>query len=255
MTVVDSSCDLKLRQFAAQLLKITVGDATAFVPLLRELIVAGDIKNPELCSVIQSINHGGGYLARPEFDILQSTLQSGTSEQRYWVVNDIAFFTDLRSRRKVRRALIEILDDRAAPAVARGWAAERLHLHISQETVRACIRAVEDPNPEVRLWAAYSLGCAGAPYGVPHPFYRGVVAPVLERLLTDDAVVPGWWSVRREAQAQLPHVHGSLDEEACLQAEVRMILDNPAASFEDTRWASFYSSSSNQSPEAADRMP
>lgn len=160
-------------QVGTSLLRNIGGDPAAFIPLLKEFIVAGN-KNPELCSVIQSIGHGQGHLTRPEFDILYSTLQSGTSEQRYWVVNEIAFFTSHRSRR-VRHALIEVLENRTAPAEVRGWAAERLHLHISQETIRSCIRAVEDPSPEVRLWAVCTLGSAASSYGVPHPLYRDVV--------------------------------------------------------------------------------
>jgi len=101
------------------------------------------------------------------------------------------------------------------------------------------MRAVEDPSPEVRIWAVYTLGFAAAPYGVPRAPYRDVVAPVLERLLSDDAVVPGWWSVGREAQAHLPRLHESLDEEARLQAEIQTILNDPSASLEDKRWASF----------------
>jgi hypothetical protein len=239
-TIADSSCELKVRELAARLLRDVGGHEAAFVPLLKEFIVAGDAKNPELCSVIQSMNHAWGHLTRPEFEILLSTLRSGTPEQRYWVVNEIAFFTDYRSRHKVRQALIETLDDRVAPDMVRAWAAERLHLHISQETVRACLRAIGDPDPEVRLWAVYTLGVAASQYsGPPHPMYRHVVGPALERLLADDAVAPGWWSVRREAQSHLPSVHGSADEEAQLQAEIRMILKDPATSFEDKRWASF----------------
>jgi len=238
-TVADCTCELKLRELAARLLRDVAGDTSAFVPLLTEFIAAGDAKNPELCSVIRSMNYGRGRLSRSEFEILHSTLRSGTSEQRYWVVNEIAFFTDRHDRRKVRHALIEVLEDRAAPAEVRGWAAERLHLHTSQETVRACIRAAEDPSPEVRLWAVYTLGCAASGCSVSHPLYRDVVTPVLERALADDGVVPGWWAVRREAQVWLRELHGSAEEEARLQAEIQEILSDPSASLEDQHWASF----------------
>jgi hypothetical protein len=241
-TVADSSCELKLRELAARLLRDAGGDTSAFVPLLTEFIAAGDAKNPELCSVIKSMNYGGrrrGHLGRSEFEILHSTLRSGTSEQRYWVVDQIAFFSDYQDRRKVRHALIEVLEDRAAPAEVRGWAAERLHLHTSRETVNACIRAVEDPSPEVRLWAVYTLGCAASSWSVPHPLYGDIVTPVLERALADDGVVPGWWAVRREAQGWLPQLHGSAEEEARLQAEIQTILSDPSASVEEKNWARF----------------
>jgi hypothetical protein len=238
-TVAGSSCELKLRELAARLLRDVAGDTSAFVPLLTEFIAAGDVKNPELCSVIRAMNYGRGRLGRSEFEILHSTLRSGTSEQRYWVVDQIAFFTGYQDRCKVRHALIEVLEDRAAPAEVRGWAAERLQRHVSQETVRACVRAVEDPSPEVRLWAVYTLGCAAQGWSVPHPLYGDVVTPVLERALADDGVVPGWWAVRREAQGWLPQLHGSAEEEARLQAEILTILSDPSASVEDKRWAGF----------------
>jgi hypothetical protein len=114
-TVADSSCELRLRELAARLLRDAGGDTSAFVPLLTEFIAAGDVKNPELCSVIQSMNYGGGRLGRSEFETLHSTLRSGSSEQRYWVVNEIAFFTGYHDRRTVRHALIEVLEDPAAP--------------------------------------------------------------------------------------------------------------------------------------------
>lgn len=239
-TVADSGCEMRLRALAARLLRNVCGDTSTFVPLLNECIAGGDARNQELHEVIQSMNCGPGHLTRPEFDTLRSTLRTGTPMQQYWVVNGIAFFDNQRDRRKVRHILIGILEDPVAPAEVRGWAAERLHLHMSQETVRACIRAASDPSPEVRLWAVYTLGvCASAFRETPHPLYRDQVAPVLERALEDTAVVPGWWSVRREAQAHLPSVRGSSADEAQLQAEIQTVLRDPSASLEDKRWASF----------------
>jgi hypothetical protein len=165
--VSDTGCELKLRELAARLLRDAGRDTSAFFPLLTEFIAAGDARDPELCLVIRSMNYGRGRLGRCELQILHSTLSSGTSEQRYWVVNEITFFTDYHDRRKVRHALIESLEDRAAPAEVRGWAAERLSRYTSQETVRAYIRAVKDPSPEVRLWAVCTLGCAAPGWGVP----------------------------------------------------------------------------------------
>jgi len=234
-TVTDSDCPLNLRCLAARLLRDVGGVTLAFVPLLSELISAGDSRNPELCSVIQAMNHGRVHLTRPAFEILHSTLRRGTPEQRYWIVNDLAFFTNDRDRYKVRHALIEVLDDADAPAEARGWAAERLHLHASQETLRACLRVIDDPVPLVRLWATYTLGCVAQ----CQPVFQGAVIPALESRLTDDAVGPGWWSVRREAQSWLAHLRGGQEEEDRLQAEVQAVLRDPAASVEDKNWAGF----------------
>jgi hypothetical protein len=239
-TVADSGCEMRLRALAARLLRNVCGDMSTLVPLLKECIAAGDAKNQELREVIHAMNCGQrGPLTRPEFEILRSTLRSGTPMQQYWVVNEIAFSTNQRDRCKVRRTLIGVLEDPAAPEEVRAWAAERLDMHISQETVRACIRAAEDPSPEVRLWAICTLGLAASCFGErPHPLYRDAVLPVLERALADTAVVPGWWPVHREAQAHLPYVRGSTAEEARLQIEVQAVLNDPSASYGDKRWAS-----------------
>ena len=235
----DSNCELKLRGLAARLLRDVGRDTSAFVLLLAEFIAAGDSKIKELCEVIALMSKGSGRLGRAEFEVLHAVLRTGTPEQRYWVVDLIAEF----ELRRVRHALIEVLHDSAAPAYVRGWAAERLHRHISRQTVSECIRASEDPSPEVRLWAAYTLGTAASNYGAPHPVFRDTVVPVLERMLSDDGEVSGWWPVRREAQAQLASLGGQGDEDR-LQAEAKAILGDPSASVEEKHWAGFYDRSS-----------
>jgi hypothetical protein len=229
--VGDARSEPKVRGLAARLLRDIGGNTAAFVPLLAEFLEAGDEGLPSLCEIILSIGYGAGRLTRPEFEILHEAMRGGTPEQRYWVVNHIAFF----DRHQVRPALLEVLADAAAPGYVRAWAAERLHLHISQATVRACVRAIEDPNPEVRLWAVYTLGNAAS----MQPGFRDDVIPVLEKMLTDTAVVPGWWSVHREAQSYLAHLCGGSDGESRLQAEVQAILRDPSASAEDKHWAGF----------------
>lgn len=227
--VVDAGCKLDLRGLSARLLRDVAGDTFAFNPLLAEYIAAGDVKLSELRHVIQSMGYGCKRLTLPEFEILYSALRSGTFEQRHWVVNEIAFFKGYR----VRRALIEVLEDMTIPPSVRGWAAEGLHLHISQETTRACIRATGDPSPEVRFWAVFALGWAD------RPIFREAVIPIVERMLTDEGIAPGWWSVRREAQAVLASIRGRPDEENRFQAEVQLILKDATASEEDKRWAGF----------------
>jgi len=218
--VSDVRSEPKMRGLAARLLRDIGGETAAFVPLLVEFIDAGDEKLPGLCEVILSMSYGWGHLARPEFEILHQALRSGTPQQRYWVVNHIACF----DRRQVRPALIEVLEDATAPGYVRGWAAERLHQHIS----------------EVRLWAVYTLGHAAM-----HPVFRDDVTPALERMLTDDVVVPGWWSVRREAQSYMARLCGGPDGESRLQAEIQAILKDPNASAEDKHWAGFNDESSS----------
>ena len=231
--VVDTACNLKLRGLAARLLRDVAGNTSAFVPLLAECIAGRDAKLTGLREVIHFMGYGRGHLTRPEFEILQATLLTGTPQQQYWVVNELAFF----DRRQVPRVLIRTLDHTTAPAYVRGWAAERLHLHVSQRAVHACLHAVGDPGAEVRLWAVFTLGQAAS----VRPVFRPEILPVLERMLADDEVVPGWWSVRREAQSNLVSLRGDLEEVRRFQAEIEEILKDPDASSEDKHWAGFNS--------------
>jgi uncharacterized protein (UPF0147 family) len=187
------------------------------------------------------MHHCCDRLTRQEFDILHAVLRTGTPEQRHWVVDQIMFFEAVGDNRSlVRRALIEVLDDRTIPAYVRGWAAERLQEHIASDTVAACIRATEDGDAEVRMWAASTLGVAAS----WQRGYRDAVIPVLERLLLDDGKVEAWWSVRRQAQASLTSLRGNPEEEARMQAEIQEILTDPAACAPEKRWADFYDHSS-----------
>jgi HEAT repeat protein len=81
----------------------------------------------------------------------------------------------------------------ASPGL-RGMVAEQLarfnSSRSSSRSVRILIDVLEDPSPEVRFWAAYALGALSAREAIP----------ALERLAaTDDATLPGWWSVKKEA--------------------------------------------------------
>ena len=239
IAVRDSGCELKLRLVAAGLLRHLGADTAPFSPLLREFIASGDSGNRDMNTAVHSMTHGHGSVTEADLDVLLSVLHTGTALQRYWVVDQIAFFEGPRICRRVRRGLIGVLDDPSQPAEVSAWAAERLHLHISRETVRSCLRALEDPEPEVRLWAAYTLGCAAARWGDrPHPIYARLVEPALEKLLEDEAVAPGWWSVRREAQVHLATLRGEA-EVARLQAAIQAIQSDPSASREDKRWSGF----------------
>jgi HEAT repeat protein len=125
------------------------------------------------------------------------------------------------------------LNDPSAADDVRGWAAERLFLHPSRETIHATLRAAGDSSPEVRLWAAYTLGTIAE----ERPVYRGLVVPVLQRMLSDEGVVTGWWPVRREAQARLACLAGDPFADEHLQADVQAVLKDPEASAEEKKWA------------------
>src|SRR5271165_5727741 len=230
--VDDKNCDLQFRLLAARILHDVGGNTSAFVPLLRELIDSGDAELGKLRQVLISMNHARGHLARPEFNYLSAVLKTGTPDQQFCVVDQIAFFDS----RRARRALIDELNNTAAPEHVRGWAAERLGRHLCARTVRACADAAQDPSPEVRLWAVSTLGTAAS----WHPVYRDIVIPILGSKTTDQAFAEGCWRVGREAQIQLASLRKTPDDMDRLQAEIQRILKDPAASPEDKRWADFY---------------
>ncbi len=63
--VADPRYDLRVRELAARLLRDVARDVAAFVPLLRELLAAGDARNPDLCAVIHVFGYVSIVLLRP----------------------------------------------------------------------------------------------------------------------------------------------------------------------------------------------
>jgi len=80
------------------------------------------------------------------------------------------------------------------PAV-RAHAAEGLgHLlqfePVLAESRSAIVASLTDPEPEVRFWCAFAAGALELQES----------RPTLERLLADDALLEGWWTVGQEAE-------------------------------------------------------
>jgi hypothetical protein len=136
---------------------------------------------------------------------------------------------------EVRRAFIDILNDTAAPLEVRERATENLHLQGSRETAEACARALGDQNASIRFWAAYVLGQIGHLHRL-----REIAASALEKVMDDQEVAPGWWSVGREAQAMIVGFRNDPGEKERLQSEIQRILQDANASAEDRRWADCY---------------
>lgn len=90
--------------------------------------------------------------------------------------------------------LLRTLGDRKDEADVRAYAAEALG-HMAPQTphdeaLAALLRALTDPAPEVRFWAAFALGNLGDERAIP----------ALQQLAARDSEsVPGWWSIRKEA--------------------------------------------------------
>ena len=94
-------------------------------------------------------------------------------------------------------ALLATMADRNEDPRIRGMAAEALTGVQERRAVPYLIAALDDPSVEVRFWAVFALGQFGDPAALG----------ALERLAqTDDAVLPGWRSVKEEAAAAIKSI-------------------------------------------------
>ena len=98
--------------------------------------------------------------------------------------------------------IVEILKDQTEDAKVRGQAAEALAGHVRRdlrsrraqqrhERARAAlVAALDDSEPEVRLWSIFALASPE----------NADLLPRLEKLGRDPTPVPGWWTVGQEAR-------------------------------------------------------
>jgi HEAT repeat protein len=129
---------------------------------------------------------------------LERILASGKSvESRRMAAWALGFLSDDHAT----PALVNALNDRAEDTDVRVYAAEALG-HLQPETGRdealaALLHALTDREPEVRFWAAFALGNLGDERAIP----------ALQRLAERDSeVVPGWWSIQREALESIEQI-------------------------------------------------
>jgi HEAT repeat protein len=107
-----------------------------------------------------------------------------------------AYALGLLGGAKAISALREVLANHREDASVRGQAAESLCF--ANEAVPDLIAALKDQSPDVRFWSAYSLGLLGSESALAE----------LERLASsDEAEVPGWWSVAKEAAQAIELIH------------------------------------------------
>jgi len=95
------------------------------------------------------------------------------------------------------------LSDRDESPAVRAHAAEALgHLlqfePVLAESRSAIVVALADPEPEVRFWCAFAAGALELQESRPR----------LDRLLDDDALLEGWWTVGQEAEWALRCLDG-----------------------------------------------
>ena len=226
---IDPAEKLEHRKFIANLLWNTPGTEDICLSMVRLVESAGESK---VLTAYISLWSDRRNIHPSELNLFRKVLANGSPEEQMRAVDGIAFICS----RQVRRVLINILNDAAAPLEVRERATEMLHLHGSRETAEACAGALENEKASIRFWAAYTLGQI--------TFFRsgirGIAASALERVLGDKEVAPGWWSVGREAQAMIVGLRDEPGEKERLQAEIKGILQNANAPAEDRRWAECY---------------
>ena len=190
------------------------------------------VKTGETAALVEYLKVVPSKAIARELTIFRKVLRAGTPEEQTDAVDAIAYSDHPR----VRRALINLLENTTAPLEVRDRAAEMLHLQSGRATAEACVRALKDPTPSIRFWAAYSLGQIA--------YWRGelrqAAAAALQHVLDDKAIAPGWWSVGREAQAIIVGLRDIAGERERLQETIRIIQNDPNASTEEKKWAEHY---------------
>jgi hypothetical protein len=218
----------ELRKFVATLLWNTPATEDIWLSMVQML---ANTRATNVVAAYMSLWQVRNKIHPTELNLFRRVLASGSPEEQTAAVQRVAF---IRCR-PVRRVLIDILNDSAAPLEIRELATEMLHIHGNRETAEACAKALDNQDASIRFWAAYTLG----EIPVFRNSLRELAVSILERALGDTGVTPGWWSVGREAQAAIANLRGDGEQER-LQAEIQSVLQDPNASAEDHRWAECY---------------
>jgi HEAT repeat protein len=116
-------------------------------------------------------------------------LSNGDDDEwaRRLAAHSLGFLNDPRGR----DTLFRLIKDETVPPGIRGDATEALTHFQDVRAVPTLREQLLDASPEVRFWAVFSLG----------QLADTDVIPELERVvMEDDAVVPGWWSLKKEAR-------------------------------------------------------
>jgi hypothetical protein len=201
----------EFRRFVAILLWTTAGTKDVWLAMVQLVANAG---NTSVVAAYISLWRDRKSIHASELKLFRRMLICGSPEEQRIAVERVAF---IRCR-PVRRALIDIVDDVAAPLEVRECATEMLHVHGCRETAEACANALHDQHASIRFWATYTLG------EIPafRDSLREVAASILERAINDTEVASGWWSVGREAQAAIANLRGDGEQER-LQAEIQAV--------------------------------
>lgn len=116
------------------------------------------------------------------------------------------FFEDRTepAQEQVTQTLISVLSNERESPKVRGQAAEALANRGDHQALFPLQTALDDASVEVRFWAVFALGQLGDPYALT----------ALERVAaTDQAVLPGWWSISKEARDAIQQIQERQSDE------------------------------------------
>ena len=149
----------------------------------------------------------------------------------------------------VQRITISVMEDKTQPIEVRSRAAESFNMlyRPNPEVLNALRRALSDPEPSIRFWAAYALGQIVQFRFHLHPMAIAALQP----LVNDNAEVQGFWSVGREAQALLDVMVPEQAERG--KRERREILADPNAPDSLRHWPNTTATISSLHPSGAMR--
>jgi HEAT repeat protein len=120
----------------------------------------------------------------------------------------------LGDRRAVHPLLLVAANHREVASL-RGQALEALgsiSFSRPRPPVEPVIGMLEDPEAQVRFWACYALS----------QFEDKTAIQAMRRLLSDEAVCPGWWSVKGEAAWAIAELEGDPGADAIWAANSRV---------------------------------
>jgi HEAT repeat protein len=140
-----------------------------------------------------------------------------------------------RAGNRAAEALVEVVVDKSQPEAVRETAAESVSYRHYRKAIPALISVLDDPSPGVRFWVCFALGTLGQSWSRQSD---AEAIRALERMLADEEIAPGWWSVRREALGMLASMEPKYEAE--LRAERKRVLQDPTASPGDKSWAECY---------------
>ncbi len=170
-----------------------------------------------------------GFEDHPDYGKLIVSLLDHTDPE---LRDEATWASDTCNHRRIMEKLRSMVIDESCPLHIRGTAAERLAYHpLRKQAVPQLLQGAHHTNVPLRFWCVYTLGSIAQ--------FDPQFAPVLEEFLDDNAAneETSWWPVSLEARAYWLRSQGKDDQ---LQAEIKVVRNNPNAKDFEIRWADCY---------------